>query len=230
MKANLLKIKGLYLFIISLVFISCSAEVNDTKTETAPVKDLQIKVESMYLDAFIENYINTLQTDNTKLVDSASCENIAENIELYDKQIFLYHVDQIEKLSGDLNADGKHDYIVSYTASNCWNGIGAGNYLTNIFFILAINDTQEVDELGTLKFKQKFIDAIKKEYVGNYYRKAEKHEAMNYISFKEIRDGKGIGDFAIQQCGATPCVEGKFEYTFSTNNLILKNIKKLHEQ
>jgi hypothetical protein len=84
----------------------------------------------------------------------------------------------------------------------------------------------EVDESGSLNFKQKFIDAVTTEYKDNLYKKAERHEAINNIEFKAIKNGKGSGEFAITQCGAVPCLQGKFEYDFKTSDLTIKDIEK----
>lgn len=226
MKGNLIKISCLSLMTISFAFTSCNNETNEPQTETTVNNEQQSKVETKDINSFVDDYIKTMQTDKIKLVDSLTCEKKEETKKQYEKGILQYHVDQVEKLNGDLNADKEQDFIVSYTASNCWDGIGAGNYLTNIFFVLTKNGTYEVDEKGTLTFKQKFIDAITKEFKDNAIKTAEKHEALNDITFKEIKDGKGNGEFAIQQCGALPCTEGKFEYDFKTNELTLKDTKK----
>ncbi|KAF0128237.1 MAG: hypothetical protein FD155_3375 [Bacteroidetes bacterium] len=223
MKGNIINFTCLSLVTISFAFMSC---INESNTKTTAINDQKSNVEIVDLDAFIENYIITLQTDKIKLVDSSSCEKTDQNTQQYENGILQYHVDQIEKLDGDLNADKVQDYVVSYTASNCWNGIGAGNYLTNIFFVLTINGTYEVDETMALNFKQKFIDVVSKEFIDNAYTKAEKHETMNQISFIEIKNAKGFGEFSITQCGATPCLSGKFEYDFYRNELTLKDIKK----
>jgi hypothetical protein len=228
MKGNLIKITCLSLLTFSFALTSCNN--NETKeTETTENKEQSIQVEKKDINEFVDNYIKTLQTDSIKLVDSVTCGKSEPNNEQYDKGILLYHVDQIEKLNGDINADNEEDFVVRYDAENCWNGIGAGNYLSNIFFVISKQGNYEVDETGTMNFKQKFIDAISKEYKENAYKKAEKYEAINDIMFKTIKDGKGNGEFAIQQCGATPCVEGKFEYDFKTSVLTLKDVKKNQE-
>jgi hypothetical protein len=67
-----------------------------------------------------------------KFVDSATCDREA-NIEHYEKGIYLYHIDEILKVNGDINADNEDDFIVRYEAGNCWRGIGASNYLSNVF-------------------------------------------------------------------------------------------------
>jgi len=229
MKGNLIKITCLSLLTFSLAFTSCNNETKEAQTETTTNKEQPIQVEKKDINEFVDNYIKTLQSDSIKLVDSLTCSKSELNNEQYDKGILLYHVDQIEKLNGDINADSEEDFVVRYDAENCWNGIGAGNYLTNVFFVISKQGNYEVDETGTMNFKQKFIDAISKEYKENAYKKAEKYEAINDIMFKTIKDGKGNGEFAIQQCGATPCVEGKFEYDFKTSALTLKDVKKNQE-
>ena len=226
MKQNLIKITCLSLLTFSLAITSCKNETKETKPGTLTNNEQPTQVEKKDINEFVDSYIKTLQTNSIKLVDSVTCGKYESNIEQYGKGILLYHVNQIEKLNGDINADNEEDFVIKYDAENCWNGNGGGNYLSNILFVIDKQGNYEVDETSTMNFKQKFIDEISKIYKDNGYKKAEKYEAMNDISFKIIKDGKGIGEFTIMQCGAGPCVEGKFEYNFKTSELTLKDVKK----
>lgn len=227
---------------ISLTITSCKKETNKSST-TGAETEISTNDSSIIIDERIPRimntnilnpgllkysyqYIQTLQNDTVKLVDSVSCKNVDKNYEQYNNDVLVYSVDVINQTEGKINADAENDFVISYRAQNCWNGIGAGNYLTNLFFVLSENGAYKVDEAGTLTFKQKFIDAVTKEYKDNYYKKAAKEVFMNEVSFKLIKDGVGNGDFHIIQCGAIPCVEGKFEYNFSTQELMFSDVKK----
>jgi hypothetical protein len=237
MKGYLFKITCLSLLTFSFAITSCK---NQEKLRLKPPKKGKIKEKvadngsstgtSVDVTELLDQYIKTLQTNKIKLVDSATCGKYEQNQEQYFDGILVYNVTQINKLQGDINDDNEKDFVVTYFAENCWGGIGVGNYLTNIFFIISEQGNYAIDEKTTMKFKQKFIDETSKMYKENVYKKAEKYEAMNDITFKIIKDGKGYGEFSILQCGIIPCLSGKFEYNFKTNELTLKDVMKYEEQ
>ena len=181
---------------------------------------------NILLKDFVNNYITTLQNKKIKLVDNNTCKKTEISYSEYQNGTLVYHVKAINIIHDSINFESKPIiYAINYVAENCWNGIGASNYLSNIFFVQNVNGVYKVDESRNLKFKQDFIDAINIEYKYNEFKTVEKDKFINDVIFKEIKEGKLYGEFAIIQCGATPCLKGEFEYDFKKNEIILKRIK-----
>jgi hypothetical protein len=228
MSRNFFSITAFAALVIAFTIASCKNEGSEGSANATPSANLASTATD--INAFANEYIKTLQTDSVKIVDSATCANGEMNIGLYEKGIYNYELEEVTTVKGKINDDADDDFIVSYTAGNCWRGIGAGNYLSNFFIVNAKSGKFEADEAATMKLKQALISAVTKEYKDNAWTKAKKYQMMNQISFVKIADGIASGNMSITQCGATPCLEAEFEYNFKSNTVSLKNIKKLEEQ
>ncbi len=95
------------------------------------------------INHFIAQYIQTLQSNTIKLVDVNDCNQTVENLKNFHQGVYTYKIDQIKKIKGFLNSDSINDYCITYTAYNCWEGIGSGNYLSNLFFVLQKNGSSK---------------------------------------------------------------------------------------
>ncbi len=173
----------------------------------------------------INDYIFNINDPQVRIVSDEECDNWKENLEDYDRKVYKYVISQMEKLEGDVNNDKRFDLIVTYRGDNCWQGIGASNYLSNFFFLVSENDSLQVDENLTNIFKQTFIDTLTKYFPNNYLTKPEKASFVNDVNFLEIKDDNIKGTFAIMQCGASPCLSGDFSYNINAKSITFANLK-----
>lgn len=202
---------------------SCTSGTNDKVAIATDTKNSQHFVDT---NKIIHDYIYNMNDPQVKIVSDEECAKWKENVEDYHKEIYKFAISDIRKLEGDLNADKKTDLIVSYFGDNCWQGIGAGNYLSNFFFLISDKDTLRVDEKLTNIFKQTFLDTLTKYYPDNYTKKAEKANFVNDVNFSELKGDTVKGTFSIMQCGASPCLSGDFGYRIRSNLVTFKNLER----
>lgn len=224
-----------FVILIALSFQSCknSNATEETnllaKTENKAILETSNNnLSSEEIDKIIDNYALSLSTEKIKFVDSVDCRKTEQNIENYSDGIYVYEYVGINhnsikgKISGDYNGDGITDYIANYTCDNCWAGNGAGNYLSNCFFLTGSDSGIKVDETTTINFKQKLIEVITKDFGNTYFKKPEKEIMINGLVFTEIKDQKVYGTFNIntEKCKtAQACFYGTFEYDVKNNLL-----------
>lgn len=175
----------------------------------------------------IDKYAKNLDSAKIKILDEEECNQKEKNIKDYVNGIYNYEFKSIKeypngKITGDFNGDNENDYIVQYTYENCWDGIGAGNFLSNSFFLTTKDNKVSIDEELTTDFKQQLISVITKDFGNVYYKKPQKQLMINGIEFKEIKNQKVFGTFNIntEKCSsAQPCFQGEFEYNVKNNLL-----------
>jgi len=203
-----------FLTIVGASWVSCQqAPSMNTKANAS--------VAGQDLNKLINDYVLSLNTESIVLVDSIECDQIGRNIDEYDKGKLKYLYSSIEdtsrsvKISGDLNGDAENDFLVDYSCENCWGGSGAGNYLSNCFFITSGKEGYKIDEEMTRNFKRKLIDQLTKDFGNTYFEKPERVRFINGIEFSKIENQTVFGNFRIntQLCESTlPCFEGSFEF------------------
>lgn len=213
------------------IFASCqnSDTIENTSTDLTKNKVENKEISQVDIDKIIDDYVKSLSTSKTIFVDSIECEKTEQNIKDYEKDILKYQYTSLThngsengKIVGDLNGDNNSDYIANYSCENCWAGIGAGNYLSNCFFITTQNNKLIVDEQMTINFKQKLIEVITRDFGNKYYKIAQKEQMINGLTFTKIENQTAYGTFMIntETCEiAQPCFEGTFEYNATKNEL-----------
>lgn len=229
-------LKFIPLFFILVLFQNCKN--NSSKEENSVSVIDNISEKKIDIDSIIDNYAKQLSNSDFRIVDSITCVKLSTNPENYDNGIRAYGYYSVKsnllqrKVEGDLNNDEQKDYIANYSCENCWNGIGAGNYLSNCFFLTSEKDKIVVNEQMTNDFKQKFIDEINERFGNPYFKKAQKEIMINGIEFTKIENQIAYGKFNINteacQGSPFPCVEGTFEY--DANNRTVKMLGKINDE
>lgn len=236
------KLKLVTMFFILVIFLNCknNSSEKEIKQENAiSLNTNNIAENKIDIDSIIDNYAKQLSNSDIRIVDYDICAQTEINSDMFDQGISTYAYDSIKtnsshgKIAGDLNNDGQTDYIANYSCDNCWGGIGSGNYLSNCFFLTSRDNQITVNEAMTNDFKQKLIDAIKKDFGEEYSGvKPEKEMMINGIEFTEIKNQIAYGTFNINtdacQGSPFPCVEGTFEY--DANNKTVKMLGKINQQ
>ena len=217
--------KILFIPIIIIFGISCKKnESNEkqTKNDSLSVGENILKVDT---DSIIQTYLKVLNKSNTRIVDATECES-SNGLKLYEKEIYTYSINDTKKLEFDYNSDEITDYLISYTANNCWQGIGAGNYLSNMFFITSENNNTSVNEKLTQDFKNNFLENIHKKYGNSGFILNEKEVFINGIEYLDINDNILSGKYQIntENCeSAQPCFDGVFSYDLKNNSFSFDN-------
>lgn len=185
------------------------------------------KFSELNIDKLVENYLLNSDTSKIRFTNSLDCES-KENIELYYKEILTYSIDEIKKLKFNYNDDRIDDYIISYTASNCWQGNGAGNYLSNYIFACSNNNKLEINEELTKSFKDNFAEYINRNYGNDEYKYVYKTQFINGIDFQFASDETVSGVFNINtnKCvSAQPCISGRFDFNTKTRKIDFNDLK-----
>lgn len=236
------KLKLVTMFFILVIFLNCkknSSEKEIKQENAVSLNTNNIAENKIDIDSIIDNYAKQLSNSHIRIVDPNTCAQVEINIDMFDQGISTYEYNSIKtnsshgKIAGDLNGDNKTDYIANYSCSNCYGGIGSGNYLSNCFFITSKGNELIVNEDMTIDFKKKLIDAIKKDFGEEYSGvKPEKEMMINGIEFTEIKNQIAYGTFNINtdacQGSPFPCVEGTFEY--DANNKTVKMLGKINDE
>jgi len=205
--------------ILFLAQFSCTS----LEGEISEINNMKIDSD---INHFIYQYIKTLQSDTIKLVDEYDCNQTDGNINNFHQGVYTYQIDQIKKIRGFLNSDSIYDYCITYTAYNCWEGIGTGNYLSNLFFMLQKNDYFEVDKTMTDDFKQSFLNQLNLVYPKNSMRNIFKNEEfVNKVEIQSIQNNIIFGYFELLQCGGIPCITGEFQYNINSKTTILDKLR-----
>ncbi len=133
-----------------------------------------------------------------------------------------------KKLKFNYNDDRIDDYIISYTAINCWQGNGAGNYLSNYIFACSNNNKLEINEELTKSFKDNFAEYINRNYGNDEYKYVYKTQFINGIDFQFASDETVSGVFNINtnKCvSAQPCISGRFDFNTKTRKIDFNDLK-----
>jgi len=204
------------LFVAQFSWTSCVGQLSE-------ITNVRIDSDINHL---IDQYIKTLQSDAIRLVDEYDCNQTDGNVIKFHQGVYTYQIDQINKIKGFLNSDSIYDYCVTYKAYNCWEGIGTGNYLSNLFFVLQRNDCFEVDKTMTDDFKQSFLNQLNLVYPKNSLRNIFKNEEfVNKVEIHSIKNNIIFGYFELLQCGGIPCVTGEFQYHINSKTTILDELR-----
>ena len=217
--------KTLFIPIIIIFGISCKkneSNENQTKNDSLNVRNSILKVDT---DSIIQSYFKILNKSNTRIVDATECES-SNGLKLYEKEIYTFSINDTKKLEFDYNGDDITDYLISYTADNCWQGIGAGNYLSNMFFITSENNSASVNEKLTQDFKNSFLENIHQKHGNSGFILNEKEVFINGVEYSNINDNILSGKYEIntENCeSAQPCFEGIFSYNLKNNSFSFEN-------
>ena len=216
-------------WVISLsAFIFCGVTIwylvtNSKLDNTHRLNDFENNIDEISM-----NYIKGLNSSKIQIISEKECDDYEKNLEFYYKDIYRYSISQTDKLISDVNHDGINDYVIYYYAENCWQGNGAGNYLSNMFFITSENNKLKVNENLTEDFKMKFISFINENFGSIGLNKANKEQFINGITYTNLSEGVLIGTFEIntENCqSAIPCYTGHFEYNLEMKTLSIIDVK-----
>ncbi len=184
------------------------------------------------IDEVSMDYINDLSQSKVQIITETECNDSQENINYYDTEIYRYSLigDGINKIHSDINDDGIEDYVVYYTAGNCWQGNGMQNYLSNMFIVTSDNNSLIVNEDLTNDFKTKFIDLVNENLGTSGFEKVEKEQFINGLDYQSLDDKilKGTFNITTENCQSEhPCYTGLFEYNLENKSLELTNVKNI---
>lgn len=196
--------------------------INDVKEKNVTFANASSKAGSENLMEVIDAYALSSGSKRIKIVGSEECSKFEKNIELYYQDIYTYGYTASDTLSGYINDDNIKDYIAWYYCENCWNGIGAGNYLSNFIFVTSEKGGYKVNEELTMDFKTRIAGVITNELNSEYYPAAQIEKVINGITFSQIKNGIIYGDFIIntEVCeSAQPCLKGTFDYNTKKKEL-----------
>ena len=204
------------LAIIIIFQISC--------TSTNPIKQNKEQTRQN-LNNFCTQYIHQLQSSTINILDSCDCQNNNENIEKYNQGIYTYQIYNLKSIKESKTGDSIAKYCILYKGYNCWDGIGVGNYLSNLFFVIERGNGYEVDKKTSEKFKRTFLDELNLKYPDNKeLNKFEKERFINEIEVKSFENNIIKGSLKLMQCGIIPCIQGDYQYQLDDNKISFSNI------
>ena len=215
------------LAICLMLFISCETATKSehNKTSLDAKKNVKNADGKKIIDYDIENLVKeyNLKSDTSKIrfVDSLNCQSQG-NMDLYYNDIYVYSISEIKKQKFDYNGDELDDYVISYIADNCWNGIGAGNYLSNYIFVTSTNRKLVLNNVLTDLFRSEFQKFVIANLGKMDYDYAKTAQFINGIEFKSSIGETVSGSFIINtpKCEtAQPCISGTFDFNTKSGHI-----------
>lgn len=204
--------------IIIIIQISC--------TSTNPVK-LNKEQTRQNLNTFCNQYIHQLQSSTIKIIDSCDCNNKNENIEKYHQGVYTYQIYNLKSIKESKTGDSITKYCILYNGYNCWDGIGVGNYLSNLFFVIEHDNSYKGDTITSEQFKRTFLDELNLIYPDHKkLNKFENERFINDINVDSFENNVIKGSFKLMQCGIVPCIQGNYQYQLDENKISFSNIVK----
>jgi hypothetical protein len=230
-KKKIIMNKSILILLISLLFFSCK----ETK-KTNPIDNTEIIEEEVEtnkndnklefnINDLVENYLENSDTSTIRFTN-INC-GTKESLDLYLKGIYTYSISEIKNLEFDFNNDNKSDYVITYTADNCWQGNGSDNYLSNYVFATTNNNKITINEELTNSFKDKFTKYINNKFVTKDIYNV-KTQFFNGIEFKQCNKEFVSGEFNIltSKCNSSqPCISGTFNFNTISKEIVFDNVK-----
>jgi hypothetical protein len=216
----------LFIYLLIFIFISCNNDnVNKSNFNPNTSNSSEINNMDFIINSKIKDYIKDLSKKEYRFVDSVTCSNTDKMLIDYENGILNYefNLNNLTKITGDLNGDNKSDVIVYYICYNCWNGQGGENYLENFFFLTTIKNTITVDEQLTFIFKRKLNEYINKNFGEETFYKTQKEFSIHSLKFNQISNRIIYGEFSINTDNCYTirdrCFNGKFEFDSRSNSI-----------
>ncbi len=223
----------LSLAICLTLFVSCETASKDEDKKNSiethqNSKEVEVKnITASDIENLVKEYNAKSDTSKIRFVDSLGCES-KRNMELYSNDIYVYSILEIKKQKFDYNGDNLEDYVISYTANNCWQGNGAGNYLSNYIFATSKSNKLEINYELTNLFRGKFQQYVNTNFGKSDYDYSRIAMFINGIEFESSIGETVSGTFAINtpKCNtALPCIYGVFDFNTKSGHIEFKDIE-----
>jgi hypothetical protein len=183
--------------------------------ETLSFDDFDPSVKSAFNDW--EQYL--MNNSIFDYVTAYDCDQYEEMMELYSNQgKYPMHADRVTIIPCELNDDGKNDYLISYTLTNCVQGNG---WSRDFVFLTSSADPSSytIDLALPNHIKGRFLE-FSKEIAPNdpYVRLRDNYIEAKGLSINRIEDGVLSGSLALEADGASCCpkIKGTFTYDLKT--------------